>query len=121
MTYTATKQSQETTIPCPRCDGKGFIQEFRHILNGRCFLCGGAKHIGMNTRIPKQQKVDLVCTYIERQPSPKYKNNQILWLSFDGGMTVEYGGGITDENKEVMRNVWRWAKQAGAKMIVKKG
>lgn len=37
MTTTDTKS---TTI-CLKCDGTGNISAFRHIHNGRCFVCGG--------------------------------------------------------------------------------
>ena len=26
---------------CPRCDGKGALQEFRHVARGECFSCNG--------------------------------------------------------------------------------
>ena len=29
-------------VPCSKCDGKGRINGFGHIENGRCFRCGGA-------------------------------------------------------------------------------
>lgn len=32
-----------TTIECPRCNGKGNLSHFSHINNGVCFLCEGRK------------------------------------------------------------------------------
>lgn len=34
-------------VPCPRCDGKGYINGFGHIADGRCFLCGGGRVISV--------------------------------------------------------------------------
>lgn len=31
----------ETPLPCPRCNGSGCLQEFRHIQSGTCFKCDG--------------------------------------------------------------------------------
>ena len=28
-------------IPCDRCDGKGIIDQYYYICNGRCFKCDG--------------------------------------------------------------------------------
>ena len=29
-------------IDCPKCDGRGTLNAFQSIENGRCFMCGGA-------------------------------------------------------------------------------
>ncbi len=29
--------------PCTRCNGAGYFPEYKHISNGKCFKCGGAK------------------------------------------------------------------------------
>ena len=33
----------QTTHICTRCIGSGYFPEYKHIENGRCFKCGGAK------------------------------------------------------------------------------
>ncbi len=33
------------TVPCPKCDGAGYIGAFAHIANGVCFCCSGNKTI----------------------------------------------------------------------------
>ncbi len=30
--------------PCIRCNGTGFLQQFRHVENGICFKCNGSKY-----------------------------------------------------------------------------
>jgi len=27
---------------CPRCSGRGVMDEYAHVMNGKCFLCGGS-------------------------------------------------------------------------------
>ena len=33
------------TVTCPRCGGTGYLPQYRHIENGICFKCRGAKVI----------------------------------------------------------------------------
>lgn len=41
-----------TQYPCSKCDGKGTIQGFTHVLNGVCFRCGGT---GKQKSRPRKQ------------------------------------------------------------------
>lgn len=34
---------KNTNIPCDRCEGRGHISRFRHVENGICFKCRGAR------------------------------------------------------------------------------
>ena len=31
------------TIPCPKCNGIGYLECFSHVANGVCFGCNGSK------------------------------------------------------------------------------
>lgn len=42
MTETATP-TETILVACQRCDGKGVIPGFDHVLDGICFACGGSK------------------------------------------------------------------------------
>ena len=53
-TQQATQTKIEECFECPRCDGRGFMDEFSHIASGRCFLCGGSKKISLKTVYPKK-------------------------------------------------------------------
>lgn len=35
---------------CPRCNGKGFIQGFGHVADGRCFACAGAGKLSASAK-----------------------------------------------------------------------
>ncbi len=37
------KSKKTIQVPCSKCDGKGSINGFGHIENGKCFRCGGAR------------------------------------------------------------------------------
>lgn len=44
MTETATPSETEyIVVDCQRCDGRGVIPGFDHVLDGICFACGGSK------------------------------------------------------------------------------
>lgn len=34
---------EEVLIPCSRCGGDGYFEEYKHVDNGICFKCGGSK------------------------------------------------------------------------------
>ena len=133
MTYTATKQSLENTIPCPRCDARGFIPEYSHIASGRCFLCGGAKVIDKKAQYGRK---GLICkvgrgyvNFLHPTVGGAYvrKFRTCVVLSFDGGYNyvgvksappvIETKPDKNNPELEAIRDVWRWAKQAGAEMI----
>jgi hypothetical protein len=48
--------TKTSLLPCPRCDGSGYIQAFSHIKSGRCFLCGGAGDLGSFEHIPATER-----------------------------------------------------------------
>lgn len=31
---------------CPRCNGTGYLSQFRHVEQGRCFRCQGSGRVG---------------------------------------------------------------------------
>ena len=35
---------KESLTPCNRCDGKGYIPEYKHVQNGICFKCRGGRY-----------------------------------------------------------------------------
>ena len=39
-------------VECPRCDGSGELEHFRHIQGGKCFECGG-KGVVPNDKVPE--------------------------------------------------------------------
>lgn len=124
---------QETNqIECPRCDGRGILQEFSHILNGRCFLCGGDKVINLKTKYSKKGLICKVGKGIVNQQHPLIPSRWVkkyrtcIVLSFDGGNSfrgvssapVVFGNDKNNPELEPLRNVWKWAKNAGAELIV---
>ena len=42
--HSTTEVRKIPLTPCSRCGGHGFIPRFKHIENGICFRCGGAKY-----------------------------------------------------------------------------
>lgn len=36
-------------VPCPKCGGQGTIDGYRHIQHGKCFRCGGAGRVYLDT------------------------------------------------------------------------
>ena len=49
---------RKTAYTCPKCDGRGIINGFRHYASGICFECGGAKIIYLDP-ITNAQKVQI--------------------------------------------------------------
>ncbi len=41
---------------CGRCDGRGFLPEYRHVMDGICFKCNGAKYLEL--RVPISGKIE---------------------------------------------------------------
>jgi hypothetical protein len=39
---TAAAATAPSACTCPRCDGRGVLNCFRHVESGRCFMCDGA-------------------------------------------------------------------------------
>lgn len=46
----------ETPLPCSRCNGSGYLQEFRHIQSGACFKCDG-KGTSLKTEVTTKEVV----------------------------------------------------------------
>jgi hypothetical protein len=49
--------------PCAKCDGKGTIRGFSHVLHGVCFRCGGTGTVASK---PRQQTVKPFTPYQQR-------------------------------------------------------
>lgn len=122
----ASQQNQkfDSVFECPRCNGKGFIPEFRHIKDGTCFLCCGAKKIAFNTKnnAVVQKKTQVV---FKRYEAYKTGVGMVtveaieVWMNSKIGMQSVGGGYINDENREEYRLMWSYFKANGAEMIVK--
>jgi hypothetical protein len=117
-------------IDCPRCDAKGFLKEFSHIANGRCFLCAGAKTISLSTKYPKKAGKATYQQGVDRYRAQKqnglkvnviapFEQIQILWGCKGDGQTITSDFDLTDENKPEMRALWRWLQENNFKTEVK--
>ena len=115
MTYTAEK-TEIINITCPKCNGRGVLQEFSHIKSGSCFLCGGAKNINSTHKF--QQKKKLKAPIVEFIKAANDRCSDAIEVWFDG----KYGYGsqiferITEDNKLEMRELWMFFKNNGAIM-----
>lgn len=115
-----------TTIECPRCDGKGIIEAFRHVADGRCFLCLGACRICIdrisalrddhytlgytvgNTYKAADGSGDTI-TQPERMWIHGQSKNGTVWTFFRD---------VTDVNRAELRAIWsRFAKLPHEKII----
>lgn len=146
---TTTQTKIDSVFTCPRCDGKGWLPEFRHIKNGDCFLCGGAKVITSNRKF-KADKFS--CSYskirLEKRLSargwvayqkecakamPHWQNLKVeeyqpgfynVSYEFERmdveGKNMDMSLFITDSNRQEMSNFWTWLKGNGCKMTVEK-
>jgi len=47
--------TQTTTAACGKCDGKGTLWFWSHRENGRCYSCGGAGQVAVQSRTAVQQ------------------------------------------------------------------
>jgi RecJ-like exonuclease len=45
-----------TKIECPRCNGKGTIKAYGHVLGGVCFMCGGSGKVEGSDKPKKASK-----------------------------------------------------------------
>lgn len=50
QTSSTSSTTKTITCPCPRCDGKGYINGYSHICGGRCFKCGGSGTVAATKR-----------------------------------------------------------------------
>ena len=109
-------------IDCPRCDAKGFLKEFSHVANGRCFLCGGAKTISLSTKYPKKAERATYEQGVDRYKAQKqnglkvnviapFERIKVLWGYQGDGTTIMSVFELTDENKPQMRSLWRWLQE----------
>lgn len=105
----------DSVFDCPRCDGRGHINEFRHIKNGVCFLCAGAKVIEMKAPskkvIEKKTQVVLIRCHA-------YEMIEV-WMNGTRGLESVFCRYINDGNRDELRRLWAWFRANGAKMIVK--
>jgi len=56
-------------VECPRCDGSGELEVFRHIQGGKCFECGG-KGVVPNDKVPEIE-AKMKQEYAKRQEKKK--------------------------------------------------
>lgn len=112
----------DTVFDCPRCLATGKIDAFSHVKGGICFLCGGDKQI---TRDTSYRRPGLVLFYTKAwywghrsddHAKPEWLHKHLVNLSFDSGNSVEVGFHV-DENPSLARAVYRWAIDAGAKVV----
>jgi DnaJ-class molecular chaperone len=73
---------------CPRCDGKGQISGYSHVMNGVCFKCSGAGKVNNKPRKPRaQRKPDPAIAKRNAEKSAKakemYKDDPRLRVSPD--------------------------------------
>jgi len=109
-------------ISCPRCSGTGKLPKFRHVENGVCFLCGGAKEIECkDINLPESA---VVCYQDNRNVT---SSNGVTWreewkierfsIVVNGGSANkggwDYVASITNENRDALRELWKTAKKAG--------
>lgn len=126
-----TTQQKTIELTCPRCDGRGILDEFSHIASGRCFLCGGSKKISSTTKYPRKaetakyeqgvskfklQKLNgMVVNKVE-----KFERISILWGWQGDGATIMSVIELTEANKPEMRTLWRWLQENGFKLTTSK-
>lgn len=65
----------KTTYPCSRCDGRGRINGFSHVIGGVCFKCGGS---GTQEGKPAKKGIKYAVFLIERSTGkPVHIYNEI--------------------------------------------
>ena len=112
-----------TQITCPRCSGTGELPKFRHIENGRCFLCEGAKVINVKD-IAFEASGTCVCYQDNRNLTECWGevvpiNHRIERFSIvvNGGSFMpngwDYVTEVTDSNRNELRALWSHAKRTG--------
>lgn len=103
---------------CPRCSGKGWLPEFRHIKNGTCFLCNGNKTIkvGSQLNLGKGRKPKVVF----KKANTEYRVAETIEVWFDGkyGYVQEFVMYINDGNRQELRDLWKCLKDNGAIMQI---
>ena len=103
---------------CPRCSGKGWLPEFRHIKNGTCFLCNGNKTIkvGSQLNLGKGRKPRVAF----KKANTEYKVGEAIEVWFDGkyGYVKEFVMYINEGNRQELRDLWKCLKDNGAIMQI---
>lgn len=115
-------------IECPRCLGKGWLPEFRHVKGGICFLCGGAKVITPRSKGNAKTMELYVIQGTVNMYHPVVKGAYVkkfrtaLVVSFDGGRSRMSVPGLpviegkrekNDPELQRFRQFWRWVKDNG--------
>lgn len=116
----------EIEITCPKCDGRGYLDAFRHIDNGRCFRCAGNRTILVapekasaerivfvvppppTAEIPGLGRVDV---YDDRIEVPgQYGGLPVYFERRDGRVVVTgVANGLRARKAQVIAAVERWA------------
>lgn len=110
-------------ITCPRCSGTGELPNFRHVENGRCFLCDGARVIDVKD-IPFTPHETVVCYQDNRNVTENWGQEWPLSARIERFSIVVNGGGfmpngwdyvtaVTEENRNALRELWIHAKRSG--------
>ncbi len=101
-------------IKCHKCQGTGFISEYRHVENGVCFACGGTGEVDINEskeRAPlKSEEICDLYTLL-RETAGKYEIAQ-FFVYFDKRAPMYFVHTLDNyiqrnSDLEEMRSVWR--------------
>lgn len=113
-------------ITCPRCSGVGHLDHFKHIQNGICFLCHGNKEIFIKDFVIQNREICIsyqdnrkVTKYPDGRPYPEEMRHEYISIVVNYKHNTEWTKliKITDQNRQDMRDFWKFCKQSGYTML----